>query len=79
MDLERGAFASGQTYVALSRCTSFEGIVLRRPIAKSSIRADWRIRRFLTGYHYRRSEEAMPAEEKAAAIRAQSRRAGRSR
>ena len=69
VDLERGAFASGQTYVALSRCTSFEGVVLRRPIAKRSIRADWRIRRFLTGYHYRRSEEAMPAEEKAAAIR----------
>ncbi len=69
VDLERGAFAPGQTYVALSRCTSFEGIVLRRPIAKSSIRTDWRIRQFLTGYHYRRSEEAMPAEEKAAAIR----------
>ena len=69
VDLERGAFAPGQTYVALSRCTSFEGIVLRRPIAKGSIRTDWRIRQFLTGYHYRRSEEAMPAEEKAAAIR----------
>ena len=69
VDLERGAFAPGQTYVALSRCTSFEGIVLARPVAKSSIRADWRIRQFLTGYHYRRAEEAMPAEEKAAAIR----------
>ena len=69
VDLERGAFAPGQTYVALSRCTSFEGIVLRRPIAKGSIRTDWRIRQFLTGYHYRRSEEAMPAEEKVAAIR----------
>ena len=69
VDLERGAFAPGQTYVALSRCTSFEGIVLRRPIAKGSIRTDWRIRRFLTGHHYRRAEEAMPAEEKAAAIR----------
>ena len=69
VDLERGAFAPGQTYVALSRCTSFEGIVLRRPIANSSIRTDWRIRQFLTNYRYRRSEEAMPAEEKAAAIR----------
>ena len=29
IDLERGAFAAGQTYVALSRCTSFEGIVHR--------------------------------------------------
>lgn len=69
VDLERGAFASGQTYAALSRCTSFEGIVLRRPIAKGSVRADWRIRQFLTAHHYRRSEAAMPAEEKAAAIR----------
>ena len=69
VDLERGAFATGQSYVALSRCTSFEGIVLKRPIARSSIRVDWRIRQFLTDYHYRRSEEAMPVEEKAAAIR----------
>ena len=69
IDLERGAFASGQTYVALSRCTAFEGIVLRRPVRRSSIRADWRIQRFLTGYRYRESEEAMPASEKAALIR----------
>ena len=68
VDLERGAFAAGQTYVALSRCTSFEGIVLKRPVRKSSIRADWRIRKFLTGYRYRKAEKAMPAEEKAAAI-----------
>ena len=69
VDLERGAFAAGQTYVALSRCTSFAGIVLERPIARTSIRADWRIRRFLTDYRYRKAEETMPAEEKAAAIR----------
>ena len=69
IDLERGAFASGQTYVALSRCTSFEGIVLKRPVRRSSIRADWRIQRFLTGYRYRESEEAMPASEKTALIR----------
>ena len=69
VDLERGAFAAGQTYVALSRCTSFDGIVLRRPIRRSSICTDWRIRRFLTGYQYRKAEEAMPAGEKVAAIR----------
>lgn len=68
IDLERGAFAAGQTYVALSRCTSFEGIVLRRPVKRSSIRADWRIQRFLTGYRYRESEQALPASEKAALI-----------
>ena len=69
IDLERGAFAAGQTYVALSRCTSFEGIVLRRPVRRSSIRADWRIQKFLTGYRYRESEQAMPASEKEAVIR----------
>ena len=69
IDLERGAFAAGQTYVALSRCTSFEGIVFSRLIRQSSIRADWRIQEFLTGYRYRKSEAAMSAEEKATAIR----------
>ena len=64
IDLERGAFASGQTYVALSRCTSFEGIVLRRGVRKSSIRTDWRVSRFLTGHRYRKSEEALPLEQK---------------
>ena len=69
LDLERGAFAPGQTYVALSRCTTIEGIVLKRPIARSSIRSDWRIRRFFAEYRYRRSEEALPAERKAEIIR----------
>ena len=69
IDLERGAFAAGQTYVALSRCTSFEGIVLSRPIKSSSIRADWRIQRFLTDYRYAEAERAMTTTDKKAAIR----------
>lgn len=47
VDLGRGAFTTGQTYVALSRCTSLEGIVLRRRIEPDSILCDRRVLRFL--------------------------------
>ncbi len=36
----KSAFAHGQVYVALSRCKSFEGLVLRSPIPNSAIRTD---------------------------------------
>lgn len=32
IDLGRGAFEHGQTYVALSRCTTLEGIILKHPL-----------------------------------------------
>ncbi len=68
IDMGSGAFAHGQTYVALSRCTSFEGITLARPIQKSDIRMDWNIVKFLTAYQYDLSERGMPFEEKVALI-----------
>lgn len=34
------SFAAGQAYVALSRCTSFEGLVLISPVTPMSIRTD---------------------------------------
>ncbi|MFH1405403.1 MAG: DEAD/DEAH box helicase [Patescibacteria group bacterium] len=43
IDLGRGAFAHGQTYVALSRCTSLEGIVLKKRFCRSSILMDKRV------------------------------------
>lgn len=64
IDLGNGAFAHGQTYVALSRCVSFEGISLARPIKKSDVLMDWRIVKFLTNHQYRISERDMPFDEK---------------
>jgi hypothetical protein len=46
IDLGRGAFAHGQTYVALSRCRSFEGIRLKSPIKASDIILDGTVSRF---------------------------------
>jgi len=37
IDFTGGAFAGGQTYVALSRCTSIEGITLMAPIRQQDI------------------------------------------
>lgn len=46
IDLGRGAFAEGQTYVALSRCRTFEGLFLKNPIQARDIKVDKRIGAF---------------------------------
>lgn len=50
IDIGQGPFNSGQIYVALSRCTSFDGIQLKVPIEKQHIRTDPRIYKFLTSH-----------------------------
>lgn len=50
LDLSGGTFADGQLYVALSRCTSLDGLVLKREIQPRDLKVDNRVRRFmLTG------------------------------
>jgi ATP-dependent DNA helicase PIF1 len=64
IDMGRGAFAHGQTYVALSRCVSLEGLILKKEIKKSHIFIDWKVVQFVTKYQYKISEQRMPLEKK---------------
>ena len=47
IDLGQGAFAHGQSYVALSRCPSLEGISLKRPLTGRDLLLDPEVREFL--------------------------------
>ena len=55
--------------MALSRCTNFRGIVLKKEIRKNHIWMDYHVVRFLTQYQYKKAGERLPAEERRAAIR----------
>ncbi|UYO97232.1 DEAD/DEAH box helicase [Microbacterium sp. M28] len=61
IDLGSGAFAPGQTYVALSRLTSLDGLYLSRPLRPSDIRVDEDVRRFMRAAWERNSTPEVSA------------------
>lgn len=69
IDMGRGAFAHGQVYVALSRCTNFAGVILTKKIQKGHIRMDWRVAKFLTMVQYKKAAEISGYDERCLLIR----------
>jgi ATP-dependent exoDNAse (exonuclease V) alpha subunit len=64
IDLKNGTFAHGQSYVALSRCVSLNGIGLVHPLNKKHLKTDYRIINYLTRLQYEAAEKRCPATKK---------------
>ncbi|HKZ36551.1 MAG TPA: AAA family ATPase [Chryseolinea sp.] len=64
LDIAKGTFAHGQIYVALSRCTSLEGLILRQALLPEHIWSDQRINYFLQGRNEGQTYRRMTVPEK---------------
>ncbi|HSO71557.1 MAG TPA: WYL domain-containing protein, partial [Thermodesulfobacteriota bacterium] len=69
IDIGRGTFAHGQIYVALSRCTDLEGLILSQPIRKQHILMDYRVVNFLTRFQYQKADERLSYQDKVQMVR----------
>lgn len=65
IDLGSGAFAGGQTYVALSRCRTMEGIKLRTPIARRDVFVKTAVREFSQRFNNPQLVQSALAESRA--------------
>lgn len=72
VDLTGGVFAGGQTYVALSRCTTLEGLVLKSKISERDIFVRKEIVSFSRMFNDRKLIEATLRESEAELLYAQS-------
>jgi hypothetical protein len=69
IDVGRGTFTHGQMYVALSRCQTINGIILKQRLKRSHILMDYRVVKFLTSFQYKKSDEKMPVKDKKTFLR----------
>ena len=65
IDFTGGVFAGGQTYVALSRCTSLEGISLKEPVRREDVFVRAEVKNFARHYNDRNIIGTALSESKA--------------
>jgi ATP-dependent exoDNAse (exonuclease V) alpha subunit len=69
IDIGSGTFAHGQMYVALSRCTTLGGIILKKRALKKHIWTNYQVMNFLTRYQYKKAEQSFSTDGKIDLIR----------
>ncbi len=68
IDIGNGTFSHGQLYVALSRCTTMQGLILKKVIHRKHVLLDSRVVRFVTACQYEQAKKQLPIEERLALL-----------